>query len=92
MSEQRTGRLEIAHKLRGLARDMDEIAGRMDRYNSLEHWALHAMQLVGAAGVAQAPVWQPGPGPVPVVMLAGHSSISIKAESTARSDNWKSCA
>ena len=53
MSEQRTGRLEIAHKLRGLARDMDEIAGRMDRYNSLEHWALHAMQLVGAAGVAR---------------------------------------
>lgn len=55
MSKQRTGRLEIAHKLRGLARDMNEIAGLMDHYSysSLDHWAMHAMQLAGAAGMAR---------------------------------------
>lgn len=45
--------LEIAAQLRWLAEHMDDIATSMDYYGGMAPWALHAIELSGAALIAR---------------------------------------
>ncbi len=53
MSSQHTGQRTIAHRLRRVACDMEEIAVLMDYYGGRAEWARHGVELAGAAHMAR---------------------------------------